>query len=125
MENKTALGLDENIAAMLCYLFGPFSGIFFLIIERDNKFVRFHALQSTLWFTMLLIVWGIIGVVINVLGWFPLVGSPLSSLVGTLRWLSVGLIYIGSKIVLMVKSFGGATCKVPVIGDVVYTQVNK
>ena len=43
---KTSTGLDENVAGLLCYILGWITGIVFLVIEPDNKFVRFHALQS-------------------------------------------------------------------------------
>ena len=42
----TKLGLDENIEAALCYVFFWITGIVFLIVEDQNKFVRFHAMQS-------------------------------------------------------------------------------
>ena len=43
--------LDERLAAALAYLLGLVSGIFFLIIERRSEFVRFHARQSTAFFS--------------------------------------------------------------------------
>ncbi len=44
--NKTSSGMQQNVAGLLCYLFWWVTGIIFLIIEKDNKFVRFHAWQS-------------------------------------------------------------------------------
>ena len=44
--NKTSSGLNENVAGLLCYVAWWVSGIVFLIIEKDSKFVRFHAVQS-------------------------------------------------------------------------------
>src|SRR5207248_7890986 len=44
---KTSTGLEANLAAALSYLVGFVTGIIFLLIEKDNKFVRFHAMQST------------------------------------------------------------------------------
>ena len=43
---KTASGLDANLAAALAYALGWVSGLVFLLTEHDNKFVRFHAMQS-------------------------------------------------------------------------------
>src|SRR6185436_13061927 len=45
---KSSTGLDENIAALLAYLFGWVSGLVFFLIEKDSKLVRFHAMQSIL-----------------------------------------------------------------------------
>lgn len=43
---KTSVGLSANTAACLCYLLGWLSGIVFLLLEKENTFVRFHAMQS-------------------------------------------------------------------------------
>src|SRR5260370_7468781 len=48
---KTSTGFDANVAAALTYLVGFVTGIIFLLVEKENKFVRFHAMQSTLVFT--------------------------------------------------------------------------
>ena len=45
---KSSTGLDENIAALLSYVFGWLSGLIFFLIEKDSRLVRFHAMQSIL-----------------------------------------------------------------------------
>lgn len=47
---KSSTGLDENIAGALAYVLGFVTGIFFLVVEKNSKFVKFHALQSTIVF---------------------------------------------------------------------------
>jgi uncharacterized membrane protein len=42
----TTTGLDPNIAAVLSYLGWWLTGIIFLLAERHNRFVRFHAAQA-------------------------------------------------------------------------------
>ena len=100
---KTSLGLDENVAGLLCYLAVWITGIVFLVLEKDNKFVRFHALQSLLTFLPLSIVgW--------LLGWIPLLGWAFAALVGILTvilWL-----------ILMFKAYQGRKYKLPVVGDI-------
>ena len=61
---KTSIGLNENVAGLLCYVLGWISGLVFLLIESENKFVRFHALQS-------IIVFGALTVIQIILGWIP------------------------------------------------------
>lgn len=39
-----------SFAAILSYALGWFSGLLFLIFERENRYVRFHALQSLIFF---------------------------------------------------------------------------
>ena len=54
MENKnlgtTSTGIQPNVAALLSYLLGWVTGLIFFLIEKDNKFVRFHAMQSIIVF---------------------------------------------------------------------------
>ena len=38
-------GIEENIAGLLCYIFGWISGLIFLLIDK-RPFVKFHAAQS-------------------------------------------------------------------------------
>lgn len=105
-ENKdlgtTDTGIKPNIAALLSYLLGFVTGLIFLLIEKSNKFVRFHAMQS-------IIVFGAIFVAQWVIGLIPAVGpimSGLLSLAGVALW-----------IVLMVKAFQGEMFKLPWAGD--------
>ena len=99
---KTSTGLAENVAGLLCYVLGWISGLVFILIEQENKFVRFHAMQS-------IIVFGAITVVGIILGWIPVIGTIL----GGLLWL-LGLVL---WIVLMVKAYQGTRYKLPWSGD--------
>jgi len=40
---KSSTGLDENVAGLLCYVLGWVSGLVFILIEQQSKFVRYHA----------------------------------------------------------------------------------
>jgi uncharacterized membrane protein len=99
---KTSTGLEENIAGLLCYLLGWVTGLIFLLIEKDNKFVRFHAMQS-------IIVFGLYTIVIIVLRFIPVIGWVLSGI--------LGLIALILWIVLMVKAAQGEKYKLPWAGD--------
>jgi uncharacterized membrane protein len=48
--DKTATGLDPNVAAALCYSLGWVTGLVFFMTEPQNTFVRFHAMQAMLVF---------------------------------------------------------------------------
>ena len=122
MNEKSVFNLNPNIAAMLSYLLGPFSGMFFLILERKNKFVRFHALQSTLLFSMLTL----IGLSSTLFIWFSyFILSPLFTvIVVILHYIGVIFAWLG-KIFLMVKAFKEELYKIPIIGDVAWNQVSK
>ncbi len=110
MENKSLFGLNERISGALCYALSFVSGAVYLVCEKDNKFVRFHALQSFLWFAMLTVLrW--------ILKFIPFIGWAAVDI--------IGLISIATWLLLMFKAYSGKTFKLPVIGDVVYNQVNK
>jgi uncharacterized membrane protein len=79
----------------------------FFLIERDSKFVRFHALQS-------IYVFGTLTVASIVLGWIPLLGIVLS-------WL-IRMFAIILWIILMVKAYQGEMFKVRWAGDLAEKQ---
>jgi len=99
---KTSTGLDENVAGLLCYVLGWITGLIFFLIEKNNKFVRFHALQS-------IIVFGVITVASIVLGWIPFIGWVLNTLI----WLIALVLWI----ILMIKAYQGEKFKLPWAGD--------
>ena len=99
---KTSTGLTENVAGLLCYVLGWVSGIVFILIEQENKFVRFHAMQS-------IIVFGVLTIASFILGWIPFIRTFLAwviSLLGVALW-----------IVLMIKAYQGTKYKLPWSGN--------
>ena len=43
---KASMGMEANIAALLSYFLGFITGILFYVLEKENKFVRFHAMAA-------------------------------------------------------------------------------
>ncbi len=103
-------GLEPNIAGALAYFLGPLTGVLFWVIEKDNKFVRFHAMQSIL-FSVAALVIGFVAGLIPVLG---LLIAPLVSLATLVVWF-----------LLMWKAFNKMEWELPVIGKIAHEQVNK
>ena len=99
---KTSLGIDENVEALLSYLLGWITGIIFLLIEKESRFVRFHAMQSVVVFLS-------ITVLQLLLSFLPFLGGIFSSLLGILAFIL--------WIVLMIKAYQGEYYKVPIAGD--------
>lgn len=113
---KTSMGLDENVEGALCYVIGFITGIVFLVMEKDSKFVKFHAWQSILTFFTLWVLNMLISALLGaILPWsmFGLVTGLvfLVSLVGLIIW-----------IVLILKAYQGEKYKLPVIGDIAEKQ---
>ncbi|HEX6285231.1 MAG TPA: DUF4870 domain-containing protein [Pyrinomonadaceae bacterium] len=118
---KSSTGLDENIAALLSYVFGWLGGLIFFLIEKDSRLVRFHAMQSIL----LNVLAGVIAVLVWVV-WmvFFFVGSAIGDIVGgligiigTLLWLVFFIGLAVAWILCLVKAFQGQYWKLPVIGN--------
>jgi len=107
---KTKIGIEENLAGVLCYLVGFVSGIVMFAIERDNRFVKFHALQSFVVFLGLTIINMLVGVI-------PFIGSLLGAL--------ILILMIFLWIFLIVKAFGGEKYMVPGVGKFVEETLMK
>ena len=98
---STSLGMKPNVAGCLSYLAGVLTGIIFFLLEKQNKFVRFHAMQSILVFGFFIVLNVALGIL--VVGWSLM---PILSLIQLALW-----------IILMVKAFQGEKFKLPVVGD--------
>lgn len=106
---KSSTGLPENVAAAICYFF-PFGGAVFLALEKRSRFVLFHALQSLIMFSVLMVA--------QVLSDFiPLIGGFVGAVLLLLTF-SVWLLMI-------FHSLGGRWYKLPWAGDLAESQLRK
>ncbi len=96
-KGRSSTGLDENVAGFFCYLLGFITGIVFLVVEKQSRFVKFHAKQSTITFLALF-------VVMIVIGWIPVLGI-LVFVFSLILWL-----------ILMVKALRGEKYMLPIVG---------
>ena len=116
---KTALGLDANVGAMLCYLpicaVNLIYSIIVLVTEKDNRMVRFHAFQSLLLLAAAFEVLCAFGFIGGVLG--AAMNSLAISLVVSLITWGLLFVFIGVAIFMCVKAYSGSQFKLPVIGD--------
>lgn len=114
MAQKTSTGLQENVAGLLCYVLGWITGLIFFLIEKENKFVKFHALQSMILFGALFAANIVIGILMSVLAVIHLgILIPIFVLLSTL----IGIASLILWIVLMVKAFQGEKFKLPLVGE--------
>ena len=127
------MSLDSNIGAMLCYIanficcLGLVLAIVFLFTETENRFVKFHAVQS-LYLVALQIV---AGVIVAILG--AILGLVLNMVnMEFLAWLLVlgfrfilFFVFIIFWIIGGIKAYGGQWYKLPIIGELAWKTVNK
>ena len=125
-EGDSTTGLKPNVAGLLCYVGIWVTGIIFLIIEKKNTLVRFHAMQS-------LVSFGILNIIINIAdsvrGWaawtdwrwffYP-------------QWIMANIVFgvfvaitLVLWIVLMYQTHEGHLVKVPLFGDLALTLLAK
>ena len=96
-KGRSSTGLDENVAGFFCYLLGFITGIVFLVVEKESRFVKFHARQSTITFLGLFVISFIVG-------WIPVIGI-LILIFSLILWL-----------ILMVKALRGEKYMLPIVG---------
>jgi uncharacterized membrane protein len=99
---RTSTGLTANVAAAASYFLGFVTGIVFLLTERENRFVRFHAMQSTLLFLAIVALDVLLQLV-------PILGALLVIFVvipaSAILWL-----------ILMFKAYQGEEFSLPLVG---------
>ncbi len=90
--------LDGNLKAALAYVAGWLTGLLFLLTEKEDKFVRFHAAQSLVLFGG-----------INVIAFIPFLGWLVSILLVPIAFIL--------WIVLMIKAYQNEQFELPIIAD--------
>jgi uncharacterized membrane protein len=121
---KTDSGMDENVAGALSYLFGFVTGLIFFLIEKENRFVRFHAAQSMAFTGLLFVAYlglSVVGTVLTTVMFTSssafFLGSIVSLVLG-LVWLVLALGGFAAWVYLMVKSYRGETPRIPVASGI-------
>ena len=120
---KSALGLDANITALLGYIIWIVA-LIALVMEKENRFVRFHAIQSLVYHAAIIVVviaLMIIGVFLGIAGAVAgqaggAIGGLFGGLIG-LIWMVVFLGYLVGLIYAAVQAYGGKWFKLPIIGN--------
>jgi len=101
-KQTSSTGLDENVAGFLCYLFGFITGIVFLAVEKKSRFVKFHAMQSTITFLSLF-------VITIIIGWIPIIGLLVYPI-----WILSLILWL----ILMIKALRGERYSLPIVGNI-------
>ena len=132
--SQTGSGLEPNIAAALSYIW--IVGVIFYLLEKENRFIRFHAMQSILFGianSVLMIVLVVVGMILTFIsiGASAAVGGGLGSLMGLLVWLIWMLFWLIAMALFVglifaaVKAYQGQKFKLPIIGNMAEKIVNK
>ncbi len=120
MSAAAGTGLTRNIAGALAYSLGIITGILFMVLEpyRRDRFVRFHAMQSILYFVFAVafsIAWSIVvGILMNISGWVFVVAFPIR--------LIISLAMFGLWLYLMYQAYNDREFRIPILGAIASKQ---
>lgn len=113
LHTPSSTGLSPNVAGALSYVLGPLTGIAFLVMEKQSRFVRFHAMQSTLVGIAMVVVNVVLGVFNAVLARIPFIGWLFALGIG----LIFGLLSLALWLALMFQAYQGREWELPIVGE--------
>lgn len=102
--------MEPNIEAALTYFVTPLSGVFVYLMEKENKFVRFHAMQSILFGLTAILAMYLAKISVALL--IGIILDPLVSMIIATYW-----------VILMWKAYNSKEYKLPVIGKIARDQI--
>lgn len=114
---QTNLGVAPNVGGLLCYVpccIGLIFAIVVAIVEKQSRYLKFHAFQSLL-FHAAIIVLSVLFTVVSIAISFA--GIPFLGMLLLLVRIVVGLGLLGVSILLMIKANGNEEFQLPVIGE--------
>lgn len=113
------LGMEENLASALCYI--PIVGLIFLLIDpyKNNKTIRFHALQSIYYFIAWIVVSIALAIVFGIL--YTALPYGVYSIIHLVS-LFVRLAFVIGWIWMAVKAYQRERFEMPVIGPMAARQ---
>jgi uncharacterized membrane protein len=117
-------GMEENVAGLLCYLFGWISGLIFLLIDK-RPFVKFHGAQAIALNIAFFVVWIGFWMVTMILG---LITALMHFPIGFLMVFLFPVIVIGFiaiAIFCMYKAYQHEKFKLPIIGNMVEKMIGQ
>lgn len=124
LQGKTALGLDANVGALVCYIgnfvcsLGLIYSIVVVATDKTNKLTRFHAWQSILGSVLGMILGAVVGIGGAVGGIVDTqIGFPILSLLIGLVMLLVSFGLLIMFFLAAFKAYKGEIYKIPIIGN--------
>ena len=115
-----SVGMTDNMAGALCYLFGFITGILFLVLAPYNqdRNIRFHAFQSIFLNIAWVVLWIVVGLVTLAVSFIPFLGAFIF-------WVLRFTIGLGGFILwlyMMFKTYNGEKIVLPVVGPLAEKQ---
>lgn len=108
VNKKSSTGLDPKIANLFAYLFSWLGGLIIWLLEKENKFVKWNALQALI---LGIVQVGSVVVISVILGLIPYIGWFFFSWLGYVIAGIAGVL----AIVAIIMGFSGKTFRIPFI----------
>ncbi|HEX8311410.1 MAG TPA: hypothetical protein VF614_08850 [Chthoniobacteraceae bacterium] len=118
----TGSGFPPNIAAGLACIFSIIGGVIFLVLDRANRLVRFHSLQSIYLGIFILSVSLVFKTAELIFSQVPFVGKLLIWVFSGVH-LVISVAWFVAYLISIVQAFANREWEVPFIGAVVRRQV--
>jgi uncharacterized membrane protein len=115
----TSTGLAANVGGALAYVLGPITGVALYVLEKDNRFVRFHAAQSIMVGAVTIALYIALSILSTVLAFIPVLGW----IVALALTLGIGAASFVLWLMLMWRAFHGAEWEAPVAGPLARKMV--
>jgi uncharacterized membrane protein len=103
-----SMGMDQKLAVLFTYVFGWIGALVFFLVEKNNKFVRFSAMQSI----MINAVWLTLVFTLSVLSSAPVFGFLFS----VLSYLT-SIAFVTAIVFLAISGYKSEKIKLPILGD--------
>ncbi len=105
---------DSNSMAAVAYVLTILTGVLMFVMKPEDKFVKFHAVQSILLGISYFVIWIVVGIVTTGASYaVPFLGALLGlGLIGII-WLVFVLVWL----YCIYKAYSGERFKLPIIGS--------
>jgi uncharacterized membrane protein len=115
-----SVGMTDNMAGALCYLFGFITGILFLVLApyNQNRNIRFHAFQSIFLNIAWVAVWIVVSIVLIPFRYIPFLGFFISIVLQFVLGLGGFIIWL----YMMFKTYNGEKIVLPIVGPMAEKQ---
>ena len=113
-QEKSTMSLEPGVAVLLAYLLSLVGGIVIFMMEKENKFVRFHAMQSIILNIVALITFVILSVLMAIV---TALTAGIGGICGIVLFPLLGVAFAVFALIAMIKGYQGEMYKIPLIGD--------
>jgi uncharacterized membrane protein len=114
-------GLDPKLASLLAYLCSPFTGLLFILLEKNDKTVRLHAWHSLVFGGACIVLSIVMSVISSIMLNISLMLYGAFNIVNLVISLGEFVLWI----MLMVRAYQGSILNIPVITDLARKQAEK